>query len=135
MMKKTLIAYVATLAAFLVLDGLWLGVLMTSTYRELLGSLMLEQPRWVPAAVFYLLYVIGCVVFVVLPARSWTHAARLGALLGAVAYGTYDLSNWATLQGWSARLALMDMAWGAVASAVACIVGFRVANALAASKS
>ena len=135
MMKKTLIAYVATLAAFLVLDGLWLGVLMASTYRELLGSLMLEEPRWAPAAVFYLLYVIGCVVFVVLPARSWQHAARLGALLGAVAYGTYDLSNWATLQGWSARLALMDMAWGAVASAVACIVGFRVANTLAASKS
>lgn len=134
-MKKTLIAYVATLAAFLVLDGLWLGVLMASTYRELLGSLMLEQPQWAPAAAFYLLYVIGCVVFVVLPARNWTHAARLGALLGAVAYGTYDLSNWATLQGWSARLALMDMAWGAVASAVACIVGFRVANTLAASKS
>jgi uncharacterized membrane protein len=48
MMKKTLIAYVATLAAFLVLDGLWLGVLMASTYRELLGSLMLEQPLWAP---------------------------------------------------------------------------------------
>lgn len=135
MMKKTLIAYVATLAAFLVLDGLWLGVLMASTYRELLGSLMLEQPLWAPAALFYLLYVSGCVVFVVMPARSWPHAARLGALLGVVAYGTYDLSNWATLQGWSARLALMDMAWGAVASAVACIVGFLVANALAASKS
>jgi uncharacterized membrane protein len=133
MMKKTLIAYVATLAAFLVLDGLWLGVLMASTYRELLGSLMLEQPLWAPAALFYLLYVAGCVVFVVMPARSWPHAARLGALLGAVAYGTYDLSNWATLQGWSARLALMDMAWGAAATCIACGTGFLVANRLSGS--
>ena len=54
MMKKTLIAYVATLLAFLVLDGLWLGLLMAPTYRELLGSLMLEKPLLVPAAVFYL---------------------------------------------------------------------------------
>jgi uncharacterized membrane protein len=127
-MKKTLMAYVATLVAFLVLDGLWLGVLMASTYRGLLGALMLEQPLWAPAAVFYLLYVVGCVVFVVLPARSWQHAALLGALFGVVAYGTYDLSNWATLQGWSARLAWMDMAWGAVATCVACTVGFLVAS-------
>ena len=132
-MKKALIAYVATLAAFLALDGLWLGVLMASTYRALLGSLMLEQPLWAPAAVFYLLYVVGCVVFVVLPARSWQHAARLGALLGVVAYGTYDLSNWATLQGWSARLAWMDMAWGAIATCIACTVGFLVASRISGS--
>ena len=134
-MKRMLFAYAGTLLAFLVLDGLWLGVLMARTYRSLLGSLMLDRPLLAPAAVFYLLYVLGCVVFVVLPATSWQRAAGMGALLGLVAYGTYDLTNWATLKGWSAQLALMDMAWGAVASAVACIVGFRVANALAASKS
>jgi uncharacterized membrane protein len=89
---------------------------------------MLEQPLWAPAALFYLLYVVGCVVFVVMPARSWQGAARLGALLGLVAYGTYDLSNWATLQGWSARLAGMDIAWGAVATCVACTCGFLVAG-------
>ncbi|MHC8390877.1 DUF2177 family protein [Pseudomonas sp. MDT2-39-1] len=123
-MKKALFAYSGTLLAFLVLDGLWLGVLMTSTYRALLGSLMLDQPLLAPAVAFYLLYVFGCVVFVVLPANTWRHAARLGALLGLVAYGTYDLSNWATLKGWSAQLALMDMAWGAFATCVACSVGY-----------
>ncbi|MFJ2683719.1 DUF2177 family protein [Pseudomonas sp. NPDC087342] len=133
-MKKALLAYVGTLLAFLVLDGLWLGVLMAPTYRALLGSLMLDQPLLAPAAVFYLLYVFGCVVFVVLPAQSWQRAARLGALLGLVAYGTYDLSNWATLNGWSARLALMDMAWGAFATCVACLVGFFVANRVANTK-
>lgn len=127
-MKKVLLAYVGTLLAFLVLDGLWLGVLMAPTYRALLGSLMLDQPLLAPAAVFYLLYVAGCVVFVVLPALSWQRAARLGALLGLVAYGTYDLSNWATLNGWSAQLALMDMAWGTFATCVACTVGFLLAN-------
>lgn len=133
-MKKALFAYVGTLLAFLVLDGLWLGVFMAPTYRALLGPLMLDQPLLAPAAVFYLLYVFGCVVFVVLPAISWQRAARLGALLGLVAYGTYDLSNWATLRGWSAPLAMMDMAWGTFATAVACTVGYFVANKLTKSK-
>src|SRR5471032_3086997 len=100
-MKKALFAYAGTLLAFLVLDGLWLGVLMAPTYRALLGSLMLDQPLLAPAALFYLLYVVGCVVFVVLPAITWRRATCLGTLLGLVAYGTYDLSNWATLRGWS----------------------------------
>ena len=127
-MKKALIAYVATLLTFLLLDGLWLGVLMAPTYRELLGSLMLEKPLLLPAAVFYCLYVIGCVVFVVLPALSWQRAAKLGALLGLVAYGTYDLTNWATLRDWSVQVSLMDWAWGTVATAVACTVGYLMAK-------
>ncbi|CAH0241813.1 DUF2177 family protein [Pseudomonas glycinis] len=127
-MKKALIAYVATLLTFLLLDGIWLGLLMAPTYRELLGSLMLEKPLLLPAAVFYCLYVIGCVVFVVLPALSWQRAAKLGALLGLVAYGTYDLTNWATLRDWSVQVSLMDWAWGTVATAVACTVGYLMAK-------
>ena len=128
MSRKTLFAYLGTLFAFLVLDGLWLGVLMGPTYKSLLGSLMLDQPRLLPAALFYLLYALGCVVFVVLPSASWQRAARLGALLGLVAYGTYDLSNWATLQGWSAALAVMDMAWGAFLTAMCCLFGYLCAH-------
>ncbi|TKJ65190.1 DUF2177 domain-containing protein [Pseudomonas sp. CFBP13508] len=127
-MKKALIAYVATLLTFLLLDGIWLGLLMAPTYRELLGSLMLDKPLLLPAAVFYCLYVIGCVVFVVLPALSWQRAAKLGALLGLVAYGTYDLTNWATLRDWSMQVSLMDWAWGTVATAVACTVGYLMAK-------
>jgi len=130
-MKKALIAYVATLLTFLLLDGIWLGLLMAPTYRELLGSLMLDKPLLLPAAVFYCLYVIGCVVFVVLPALSWQRAAKLGALLGLVAYGTYDLTNWATLRDWSMQVSLMDWAWGTVATAVACTVGYLVAKRFA----
>lgn len=130
-MKKALIAYVSTLLTFLLLDGIWLGLLMAPTYRELLGSLMLEKPLLFPAAVFYGLYVIGCVVFVVLPALSWQRAAKLGALLGLVAYGTYDLTNWATLRGWSAQVSLLDWSWGTVATAIACTVGYLVAKRFA----
>ncbi|MGF6098415.1 DUF2177 family protein [Pseudomonas sp. 18175] len=128
MPRKPIFAYLGTLLAFLVLDGLWLGVLMGPTYKSLLGSLMLDQPRLLPAALFYLLYVLGCVVFVVLPSTSWQRAARLGALLGLVAYGTYDLSNWATLQAWSAGLALMDMAWGTFLTAMCCSAGYLCAH-------
>ncbi|MGY4639194.1 DUF2177 family protein [Pseudomonas sp. TE24901] len=128
MSRKVIYAYLGTLLAFLVLDGLWLGVLMGPTYKSFLGPLMLDQPRLLPAVLFYLLYALGCVVFVVLPSVSWQRAARLGALLGLVAYGTYDLSNWATLRGWSSGLAVMDMAWGTFLTAVCCTVGYLCAQ-------
>ena len=69
-MRKSVWAYSGVLLAFLILDGLWLGVLMSSTYKELFGLLMLASPNWGPAAVFYLLYVAGVVFFVVRPALA-----------------------------------------------------------------
>ena len=133
-MRKVAWAYTGALLAFLVLDGLWLGLLMSSTYKELLGSLMLAQPKWGPAIVFYLLYVLGVVFFVVLPAlarASARRAALAGAVFGLVAYGTYDMTNWATLQGWSAQLALMDMAWGGLLTCLASLSGYWAARKLA----
>ena len=133
-MSKAVWAYMGALLAFLVLDGLWLGVLMSSTYKELLGSLMLAQPKWGPAIVFYLMYVLGVVFFVVLPAlarASARRAALAGAFFGLVAYGTYDMTNWATLQGWSAQLALMDMAWGGLLTCLASLSGYWTARKLA----
>lgn len=130
-MKQTLTAYFSTLLAFLILDAVWLGVLMAPTYRAWLGPLMLDKPVWGPALIFYLLYAWGLVAFVVLPAlrrHRLGHAASRGVLLGLVAYGTYDLSNWATLQGWSAQMAIVDMLWGSVASAVAASVGYWTAR-------
>ena len=133
-MSKAVWAYIGALLAFLVLDGLWLGLLMSSTYKDLLGSLMLAQPKWGPAIVFYLLYVLGVVFFVVLPALargSARRAALTGAFFGLVAYGTYDMTNWATLQGWSAQLALMDMAWGGLLTCLASLSGYWAARKLA----
>ena len=108
---------------------------MSSTYKELFGPLMLASPNWGPAAVFYLLYVAGVVFFVVRPALaqgSARRAAVTGAFFGLIAYGTYDMTNWATLNGWSAQLALMDMAWGTLLTCLASLSGYWTARKMAA---
>ncbi|SER31028.1 Uncharacterized membrane protein [Pseudomonas sp. NFACC02] len=130
-MKRFLSAYLPTLLAFLVLDGLWLGVLMGPTYRDWLGPLMLARPVIFPAVLFYLIYIVGIVLIGVLPGvgrGSLRRAAGYSALLGLMAYGTYDLTNWATLQGWPSQLALVDWAWGTFASGVAGAVGYWVSR-------
>lgn len=132
-LPQLLLAYCSALCVLLLIDGLWLGLLMGPMYARYLGDLLLEQPRWLPAVLFYLLYAFGLLVFAILPglrARSWRMATRLAALLGLVAYGTYDLSNYATLQGWPWALTLIDIAWGAVLSGVsgaaACLAASRL---------
>lgn len=130
-MKKTLTAYLAALLFLLVADGLWLGLLMPRQYQTWIGPLMRAQPLLLAAAAFYLLYPVGVVVFAVLPAlerSSWTHAATLGALLGLMAYGTYDLSNLATLKGWPLELTLVDMLWGTALTAAAATGAFLAAR-------
>jgi uncharacterized membrane protein len=130
-MKKYLTAYISTLLVFLVCDGIWLGLLMGPTYRAWLGPLMLEQPVVGPAAAFYLLYSVGIVVFGVMPGLQRQRLARAvggSVLLGLMAYGTYDLTNWATLQGWPAQLALIDLAWGTLVSGLAGAGGYLLAR-------
>ena len=127
------IAYGATLCVFLAIDALWLAVLMKPVYAAALGPLLADSPRWAPAVLFYLLYVAGLLVFAILPglrARRGRTAAALGALLGLLAYGTYDLSNYATLRDWPLGLTAIDMAWGAVLSAVSATAGYLSASRL-----
>ena len=118
---STVLVYVTTLTIFVVVDLVWLGAIAKSFYRRQIGPL-LKQPFSLPAILaFYLIYAAGLVVFAVRPALdtgTWIHAARDGALLGAVCYATYDLTNLATLRGWSAVLSIVDMAWGKVLSAL-----------------
>lgn len=130
-LKTIVTAYIGTLLAFLILDGIWLGVVMGPTYREWLGPLMLDTPVIGPAVAFYLLYGAGVVIFGVMPALREQRPARAtlySGLLGLIAYGTYDLTNWATLLGWPAQLALVDLAWGTVVSALAGTAGYLVAR-------
>ena len=126
-MKNKLIAYAGALLFLIAADGLWLGLLMPLHYQAWIGPLMREQPLLLPAAAFYLFYPVGVVVFAVLPAleqRSWQRSAILGALLGLLAYGTYDLSNLATLKGWPWQLTLVDMLWGACMTSAAASTAF-----------
>ena len=121
------IAYVASVTVFLILDFIWLSAATSTFYRPQLGDLLSERPSLAVAAVFYLVYVVGVVVFAVTPAyaaRSWLMALGLGALLGLVAYGTYDATNLATIKGWPVVVSVVDLAWGVVVTATASLAGF-----------
>jgi len=126
MIKRSLIAYAGTAGVMLVLDALWLGLVATGWYRQGIGHLMADEPRLGVAALFYLLYAVGVVVFVVAPQgppRSWGTTLGLAALFGLIAYATYDLTNLATLRDWPLGLSLLDMAWGAVVTTAAAAGG------------
>jgi uncharacterized membrane protein len=100
-------------------------VIARTFYRDQLGSLMRSDVNWIAAITFYLIFIVGLVVFVVVPAvdaDSWLRALGYGAFFGFVTYATYDLTNLATLRDWPLTMTLVDLAWGAVlASSVATI--------------
>jgi len=124
-----IIAYLTAGIAFGILDALWLRWAGPNFYRPALGDLLAEQFRMGPALVFYLLYVAAMVWFAVRPgmALGVPHAVLNGALLGGIAYATYDLTNQATLKVWPTYVTLVDIAWGASATALACgIAAFAV---------
>jgi uncharacterized membrane protein len=134
-MTRLLVAYAATLIAFCCCDFVWLGWVAKDYYQSQLGGLLLAQPNWAAAVSFYVLYAAGVVFFCVAPALdapSWGKAAVLGAVLGGLAYATYDLSNLATLKGWSIALSLVDIAWGAFVTAVAASAGYQAAKLMGA---
>lgn len=135
-MSRHAAAWLATAVVMVALDLLWLGVVARSLYQQDIGHLMAPRPNLAAAAAFYALYAGGLVVFVVAPRApdaGWMPTLALGALFGCVAYGTYDLTNLATLAGWPVRLSLIDMAWGALLSAAAA-GGGRAALVWAASR-
>ncbi len=128
-------AYGATLAVFLIIDLLWLGVVARRFYADQLGALMRDKINFAAAGGFYLAYVAGIVFFAVMPALaagSLMTAAVNGALLGLLAYGTYDMTNLATLKGWPLTMSLVDMAWGTLLTGASATLGFLAVRSLAA---
>ena len=128
---RHLVAYVAAAVVFFGLDFVWLGLVAKSTYRSWIGHLMRDEIHAVAAILFYLVYVVGLVIFAVAPAlkdSAWQTAALYGALFGFFAYGTYDLTNLATLRGWSVSVTVVDMAWGAILTASSSLAGFLAAR-------
>ena len=120
------VAYAATLLAFLAIDLVWLGLIAKPFYRRALGRLRAERFCVLPAALLYLLFPAGIVMFAVLPGVEQgriASAAALGGAFGFFAYATYDLTSWATLKEWPARLAVVDILWGTMLAAVAAAAG------------
>ena len=132
MNRRFAIAYAATMVPFLLLDAVWLSTMAQRLYRPAIGHLMRSGFAWEPALLFYLLYILGLVVFGVMAGlargRSAVAAGRC-ALFGLIAYATYDLTNQATLRDWPWVVTLADLAWGAFASALSGLVACRATMA------
>ena len=119
-MKSFFIAYIAAIVAFLVIDGLWLGVVAKSFYAGKLGELLRKDILAVPAMLFYLAYTAGLVFLAVRPGQadiSLSSVVFYGALVGFLAYGTYNMTNLATLRDWPLAVSVVDLIWGTVLSA------------------
>ena len=127
-----IIAFVAAAVAFGVLDALWLGWAGENFYRPRLGDMLADSFRMGPALVFYTAYVAAMVWFAVRPGleNGLGAAALNGALLGAICYATYDLTNQATLRSWSTTITVVDILWGAFATGVAATIATYAASKL-----
>ena len=118
--------YLCTLLAFFAIDMLWLGVVARGFYQKHLGFLLRPDINWTAAIVFYLLFVAGLLVFVVVPslqAGSTKKVLVLGALFGLITYATYDLTNLATVKDWPWIVTAVDLLWGAVLATTVSYLG------------
>jgi uncharacterized membrane protein len=121
--------YAVALPTFLLIDLVWLGLLARSFYQRQLGHLMRIDVNWLAAIAFYLVFVAGIVVFVIWPAierESLGHALLLGAFFGLVTYAAYDLTSLAVMEGFSLKITLVDLAWGAVLCASVSAITYSV---------
>ena len=127
--SKIIISYFLTAIVFFAIDMVWLGFIAKNLYQKYLGDFLSDQVNWTAAIVFYFLFIIGISVFAIYPAiqkDSLIHATLLGAFFGAITYATYDLTNLATLKGWPLEIVFIDIAWGAVLTAIVSVAGFYI---------
>lgn len=128
-MKRAVILYLATLIVLLPLDFLFLGVLAKDFFKSQVGP-ALGDVNLLPAVIFYLLYPAGIVLFVSFAAgTNWQQTLLYGALFGLVCYATFDLTTLALLKGWTWPAALVDISWGAFATAISATAGLLLTNA------
>lgn len=122
-----LIAYVTVLIVFGLIDAVWLTLMASTLYKPMLGDMMVESVRIAPAVIFYLFFPVGLVVFAVMPALrdgSMLSAFGAGALLGALCYATYDLTNYATLKVWTLQVTAIDIVYGALVAGICSVAAF-----------
>jgi uncharacterized membrane protein len=127
MMVYYLKLFFATLIAFFAIDMVWLGLVARTFYSKHLGFLMTPRPNWLAAILFYLLFIVGILVFVVVPGledNSLKTTLLRAALFGLITYATYDLTNLATVKDWPVLITVVDMAWGTVLSMAVSFISF-----------
>jgi uncharacterized membrane protein len=119
--------YLCTLVAFFAIDMLWLGIVARGFYQKHLGFLLRPTPNWTAAIAFYLLFILGLLVFVIVPSLQTGSTKKvliLGVLFGLITYATYDLTNMATLKDWPWIVTAVDLCWGGVLAASVSYLGF-----------
>jgi uncharacterized membrane protein len=122
--------YGIALPVFFAIDMVWLGLVAKNFYAKHIGFLMTPNVNWMAAIIFYLLFIIGAVVFVITPAleqKSWVHALLFGALFGLITYATYDLTNLATVKDWPLIVTVIDLLWGMTLSASVSTITYLIA--------
>lgn len=126
-MKLYTLLFLATSLVFLIIDGIWLGVVAWPFYKSEIGQL-LKPVSIAPAIIFYVIYVVAMIYFVISPNLNpydWKNVLMMGFMLGVVCYATYDLTNLATLKDWSWKVSLVDIIWGGfVTSTTTSIVAY-----------
>ncbi len=123
--------YVIALPVFLAIDMVWLGLVAKNFYKSQIGFLMKPNINWMAAIIFYLLFIVGLVLFVIAPAVekvSWMHALLFGALFGLITYATYDLTNLATLKDWPLLVTIVDLMWGTMLGALVSVITYFIAS-------
>ena len=126
---KIFISYILTAIVFFAIDMVWLGVIAKNLYRKQLGDLLSENVNWTAAIIFYLIFIVGIFIFVIIPSvekQSLLRAILLGAIFGFITYATYDLTNYATLKGFPLTIVFIDLAWGAVLTSLVSIAGYYI---------
>ena len=126
--------YFATLAVFFAVDMVWLGVISRTFYKKHLGFLMTPDVNWYAALIFYFLFIIGILVFVVLPGLKENALPMMlvkAALFGLITYATYDLTNLATVKDWPLIITIVDLIWGMVLTTIVSLAGFFIGRWMA----
>jgi len=130
---KYIYLYILTFIVFLAIDFIWLNYIAKNMYAEKIGHLMASNPKLIYALIFYLIFIVGIIIFVVIPgyeSKSILKTILLGALFGLVTYSTYDLTNQATLKDWPISVTIVDIVWGTSLSTIVGISGYYIANIL-----
>lgn len=123
--------YVSTATIFLVIDAIMLRLYMAPLFERYIGPMMLENIRLAPAALFYMAYVAGLLYLVSVPAlKAGAPILIPAAILGFMAYGTFEFTNYAILKGWNLRMVITDVAWGTVLTALSAWGGLAITKAI-----
>ena len=123
--------YFLTVPIFFLIDLIWLGIVAKNFYQKNLKYILSPNVNWTAAIIFYLIYIVGILIFAVLPAvakDSLRHAAVWGALFGFFTYATYDLTNLALLKDWPLNIVFVDILWGVVLCSVVASLSFYIAK-------